>query len=249
MRAAIGLSCLSALGCAGGAPLMHPAHPMQEGEFTLGGGFSGQLAVAGASISPDEVNERILEEGAVAPGIAPWVGARLGIDGAIDGGVTYTGRSARADVRYAWDLGGEAFSLGLGLSGILPKRHGGELDDGEPSLRVGGFGGDVPVLFGLRSTADIYSFWIGARGGAELLRGEHVFEPEPLDPAAPIAESISGWHAYAGGLVGFRVGFRFVFAVIELDASMHWAGADIGETEVSVSQFALAPAGAIVFRF
>jgi hypothetical protein len=30
---------------------------------------------------------------------------------------------------------------------------------------------------------------------------------------------------------------------------MHWAGGDIGDREVSVRQFGIAPAGAIVGRF
>jgi hypothetical protein len=246
VRAVAVLIGAALVGCGGGVPLMHPAHPMEEGEFTLGGGFSGTLGVAGSVISPDANADLILEEGAVAPGIAPWVGARLGIDGSIDAGLTYTGRGARLDGRYAWDLGDEAFSVGLAISGLLPKRQ--DLADGS-SFRVGGFGGDLPILFGVRSTADIYCLWLGARAGAELLRGSHDFNPDTLADTDPGGEDISGWHAHTGGVIGFRVGFRYVFAAIELDGAMHWASADVGETSVSIRQFALSPAGALVVRF
>ncbi len=114
---------------------------------------------------------------------------------------------------------------------------------------MGGFGADVPLLFGYQSAADIYSAWIGARGGFELLTGQRDLEEDPNDPSASTAEDLSGWHVQAGGLVGVRVGFRHVFAVLELGAAMHWAEGQVGDVETDVQQFSLSPAGALVGQF
>lgn len=239
---AMGLS-LSATACGGGAPLMHPAHPLPEGDVTVGAGFSGRVAIAPSALSPEDTRDRALEEGAVAPGLAPWVGGRVGIGGDWEGGVTYTGRSARADIRHAFVFDDLALSVGLGASGLLPKR------DDDLRLRVGGFGFDVPVLFGWRSDADLYSLWIGPRGGAEYLNGQQEIGADPLEPDRFLLDDVSGWHAFAGGVLGMRIGFRYVFAVLEVDGAMHWAGGSIGDEDVSVSQFAVEPGGAIVVKF
>lgn len=234
-------SCVTA--CGGGAPLLHPAHPLPEGDVTIGAGFSAAVPVNPQSLAEGETAERAIEEGAFAEGIAPWVGGRYGLDGSWDAGLTYTGRTVRVDGRYAFDVGGPFMSLGLGASGLLPKRR----DD--LGLRVGGFGGDLPILIGIASDADIYAGWLGARAGMELLRGQREIPPDPLDPSAPIAEQVDGWHAYAGGLVGFRIGFRHVFAAMELGGAMHWAKGSVGDREVSLRQFGLSPAGALIVRF
>jgi len=238
------LACGALAGaCGGAAPLMHPAHGMAEGDVTMGAGFSGVLAVEPEPIEPGDVAARSLEEGAMSPGLAPWVGGRVGLGSALDAGLTYTGRSARLDLRRAIEFGAPAISVGIGASGLLPKRH------DELGLRVGGFGADVPVLVGYQSSADIYSAWIGARGGFELLTGQRDLEEDPNDPTAPLAEDVSGWHVQAGGLVGLRVGFRYVFAVLELAGAMHWAEGEVGDQSTAVQQFNLAPAGALVGQF
>ncbi len=239
-------------GCGGGAPLMHAAHALDAQEVTVGGGFSGTVALRSSGglaekLSPtagaDDADQN-LEQGAFAPGLAPWVSGRLGFDGDFDGGLTYTGRSIRIDGRRAFDFGDTALSLGLGVSGLLPKRH----DD--LGLRVGGFGGDIPLLFGWRSRADIYAAWVGARGGVEVLRGKRDIEPDPLGPPdQALSEDLSGWHAHAGGLFGFRVGFRYIFAVMELGMAMHWAEGDIGGRSSTIGQLSLTPSGALVGRF
>jgi hypothetical protein len=222
---------------------MHPAHPLGEGDVTMGAGFSGTLPVE-PPLTGGVVPERLWQESAFAPGLAPWVSGRLGIDGSFDAGLTYTGRAARVDARHAWVFEeSTALSLGLGGSGLLPKR------DDDLALRVGGFGFDVPLLLGYMSDADIYAVWLGARGGAEYLTGQRELLADPLDPSAPLSEKIQGWHAHAGGLVGMRVGFRYVFAVLELDAAMHWARGTIGANDVTAQMFTLAPAGALIVRF
>jgi hypothetical protein len=244
VAATIASACLAS-GCGGAAPLMHAAHTLEPGQVTVGGGFAGQLQIDGSSLETEQIRDRALEEAAVSPGLAPWVSARLGVEDQLEAGLTYTGRSARVDGRYAFTLGESgALSLGLGASGLLPKRR----DD--VGLRVGGFGGDVPVLIGWRSKADIYSLWLGARGGAELLNGQRDVPAElSPDPAAPTSEDVDGYHAQIGGLLGMRVGFRYVYAALELGAAMHWAEADIGPETLTLSSFALSPSGALIGLF
>jgi hypothetical protein len=231
-------------GCGGAAPLMHTAHALAEDDFTLGGGFSGTLPVDPPVRS--ETADQVMEGGAFAPGLAPWVGARYGLGNHFDAGLTYTGRSIRLDGRRAWHFGEDeqsAVSLGIAASGLLPKR------DDDLGFRVGGFGGDVPLLIGWRSTGDIYSVWAGPRGGIELLRGQRDLEGDPADPLSSLVEDVDGWHAQVGGLVGVRVGFRYIFAVFEVGAAMHWAQGDVGSIPVSIRQFSVAPSGALVGSF
>jgi len=213
-------------------------------EVTIGAGFSSQFRVGPAISEADPVAERVLDEAAFSPGLAPWVAARMGLDSDFEVGLTYTGRTARLDLRHAFDLGAPTLSIGLGASGLLPKRH----DD--LGFRVSGAGGDLPILLGLRSSGDVFAGWIGARGGFEILDGSHDLPSGP-DTAvlAPVTEDVKGWRTFAGGLVGLRVGFRHIFGAIELDGAMHWAKGTVGPTEVSFHQFALSPAGALIGQF
>ncbi len=238
------LATLALCGCGGGVPLMHSAHPTPEHEVTVGAGFSGTLVTSSLPVSGAQADVDELRTGALSPGIAPWVGARLGFARGFDAGLLYSGRSVRVDGRKSFELTRSlALSLGLGAAGLLPQSRRGS------DLRVGGFGGDVPLLFGWRSRADVYSAWIGARGGAELLRGVRELPSDAATPEIVVNEAVNGWHAWSGGVVGLRVGFRYVFAVLEVDAAMHWARGDIAGRPVSVSQLGVAPAGALVARF
>ena len=110
---------IGASGCAGGMPLLHPARTLAAGEVRAAGGLSGQIAVG--SIANDLRSARALAAtnadlpglpgsnpafakgalvaAAVAPGLAPFVAGRVGIGGQAEGGITYTGRAARIDLR------------------------------------------------------------------------------------------------------------------------------------------------------
>lgn len=242
----VALLGLGTTACGGAAPLMHTAHALTEDEMTVGAGFSGSINVSPPEQGPENVAEAAVEEASVSPGFAPWVGARLGLGGEYDAGLLYTARSVRADLRRSFPFGEEdslAFSVGLGASGLLPKRR----DD--LGVRVGGFGGDIPLLFGYRSDADIYSFYLGPRVGMEYLNGQLELPSDPLDPTIGGNDSIRGWHAQAGGLLGLRIGFRYVYAAFELAGDMHWSQATIGDVDASFSVFAIRPAAALLGRF
>jgi hypothetical protein len=231
-------------GCGGGAPLLHTAHAVAKDDVTFGAGFSGVTVPATVARDGRASDVELLEAAGAGPGLAPWVGGRLGLGSGFDAGLTYFGRSVRLDARRAVALSKSVdASVGLGASGLLPHRS------DALALRVGGFGADVPLLIGWRSAADVYSLWAGARGGAEWVRGHRELPPDPGAPDVLVNEPLGGWHAFAGGLVGMRVGFRHVFAVLEVDAAMHWVSADIGERRTSLTQLAVVPAAALVSRF
>lgn len=233
------------VGCGGGAPLFHSVQAVPKNTVTFGAGFSGAVLPLVSTGEGAATDRSRLEEGAVSPGLAPWVGARLGVGEGVDVGLAYTGRLARFDARRVFSPSTSIdVSMGLGASGIFPRRI------ERLGLAVGGVGGDVPLLVGWRSAGDVYSVWLGARGGAEMLRGRA--DPTTNGGTAALvatSDEVSGWHAHAGGLLGLRVGFRHLHALLEIDAAMHWAEADLGTRRVSLGVFAIAPGGALVARF
>ncbi len=128
---------LGASACGGGAALMHPAHTLSAGRVTFGAGVSNNFALgdadaaiqsarvaAGADtvVLPDEEEAYLrgtIADTLLAPGLAPWVGARAGVGYDSDAGVTYTGRAVRVDARHSFQDERVALSIGGGLSGKL----------------------------------------------------------------------------------------------------------------------------------
>lgn len=238
------------LACGGGAPLLHPAHVLPPGSVTVGAGMSGQLALKPlpAETSQQQYAEP-LQNLAVSPGVAPWIAARMGIDGDNEGGLTWSGRTIRLDGRHAFQLANKtALSLGLGASAVVARRPG----DQDASSVYGG-GGDLPILFGYRSTGDVLSLWIGPRAGFELFSGQYQLGATGFYTA-------QGRHFYATLVAGLRVGFRHVHVAVELDGGYHAAtgtfkattaaGTPTGVvTSTNVQQITLVPSGALEVTF
>jgi hypothetical protein len=244
-------------GCGGGAPLLHPAHVLPPGELMVGAGVSGQLALARPPVEKlpaDQQNQGTLQNLSVSPGVAPWAAGRVGIIGSNEAGLTYTGRSIRIDARHAFSLGKASLSIGLGASGLLPQQPSGGNAHG-----VWGGGADLPILIGIRSSSDIFSFWFGPRGGFEILTGQ--VQLSDFAGNTPLFD-VDGKHFYAGLVAGIRVGFRHVHVAVELDGAYHAANGSFRPTTMpgvgatpapssssSVQQLALTPAGALEVTF
>src|SRR5690348_2139515 len=134
---------LSLVGCGGGGPLLHPARTLPTGDVRVAGGVSANVATGslgndlklardiaardpqapGAPGTNPEYAKGALVAAAVAPGLAPFVGARVGVGNNFEGGLAYTGRGIRVDMRRGFDDGNVTYSVGLGLSAALLGRQ------------------------------------------------------------------------------------------------------------------------------
>jgi hypothetical protein len=262
------LALLSVAGCGGGLPLLHPAQTLGAGEVRAMGGLSSNVAVGGLSAatrnavneaagnpnapSPGDVTyaEGALVAAAIAPGLAPIVGARVGLGEEAEGGLAYTGRSVRIDVRRAFELSPTlAISVGVGGSAAL---YGSEATGSLPNVDVNhlhGWGADVPVLFGYRSDGDLYMLWVGVRGGWEHDNIDDLSSEPGTAPLGTPPISLSATRFWGGALAGAAVGFRHVHIAMELDASYSNVTGVYNQTHATVVGVSLAPAAALWWKF
>lgn len=233
--------------CGGGAPLLHPAQVLPKGHVSVGAGLSGHpvlRALPSTAQTTDGVTaaryEKLVQDELVAPAVAPWVGARIGLTGADEAGITFTGRSLRLDGRHAFTLS-KTVALSLGLGGeLLGLRRVGA--DGVPqTFSNGGF--DVPLLLGWMSTGGLYAVWIGPRAGVTWINTDRQ-----LDTAKPPAPYLAR-DLRLGAVAGLRLGFRHVHVALEIAGDWHDVTATLGDYAVSFGQISLTPAGALLFSF
>jgi hypothetical protein len=236
------------MGCAGGAPLFYPAHPLAPGEVRFGAGTSStflageperaidrasSVNLPGSSAGPND--HEVVARGAAAaalmpPGLAPWLGARAGIAPQAEAGIAYTGRATRVDARYVPLLEKRtALSVGLGMNGIFPNPGSHPPGTEQPveasgqipglsTRRLTGWGAESPLIGGWRSSGDFLAIWGGPRVGYERVLGE--VDVELLGgPAQEAPFEAQRW--YAGAVIGLAVGVRPVWALLELDGAYH----------------------------
>jgi hypothetical protein len=261
------LASLALAGCGGGIPLLHPARTLKQGDVRVAGGFSGQIAVGSlanamrdaesdpnagttAAQSDPVYAKGALVAASIAPGLAPLVGARVGIGWESEGGVAYTGRALRLDLRRSFDLSTH-WSISIGAAGsaaLYGHQEGSALPDVALN-QLHGWGADVPLLVGYESDGGLYMLWLGARGGGEHIDISDVTsEPKSVVLGSqPI--SLSATRYWGGGLLGFAVGFRHVHVAFELDASYATVTGDYGGTHATVEGVTLAPSTALWWRF
>jgi hypothetical protein len=271
----------SVAACGGGAALLHPAHVLGEGRVSAGAGASGQFVFGrGASAidqgrtatnaSTKDNAERAFVEGvvsqtALAPGLAPWVGARAGLGGSNEGGLTYTGRAVRVDARHAFGNDTVAVSIGVGASAVLmhppsvnelqtpPVPTAGRFAISTYNLSATGWGLDVPVLVGWRSSASIVEAWAGVRGGVERVTGSlETVEPGDTKGFA----SVAVLRGYGGGLAGAAIGFAPFSVALEIDVAYQAVSATAtfpsgtpSQRETSLNGLTIAPSGALIGKF
>jgi hypothetical protein len=247
---------------------LHPARTLGQGELRAAAGFSanidtGSLADAiqgarnhasshgGAAGPPDETYARgAMALASLGPGLAPFAGARVGIGGQAEGGLTYTGRAVRADVRRSFDWARHwSLSLGVGGTAVLYGRSSG---DTLPNVDLGqlhGWGADVPVLIGYASDGDLYRVWLGGRAGWEHVDvGQVRTIPNPPTLGAP-PPSLSATRFWGGGLVGLAVGFRHVHVAMEIDVGYANVAGNYAGTHTELAGLTLTPASSIWWAF
>jgi hypothetical protein len=255
-RVSVVALALIASACGGGSPLLHGAHALDPGTTAGGVGFSGTFVTGATQTTsaptepglPPAQNGAVLNDGALeaamAPSVAPWVAARMGIAGNNEAGLAFTGRALRVDARHAFESGHLAFSLGAGGNVVW---RGSDPNPSDPLSLRSGYGFDIPALVGWQSDAGVLSLWGGARGGMEALVTEIYVEPGPAMTTAPA--NLPLLHSYAGGVAGLAMGLRHVHVAFELDVFYHWVSGDLDGTAVKVKGLTLAPAGALIFTF
>ncbi len=268
LRVASLLYAASIVGCGGGAPLMHPARTLPRGDVRIAAGMSAN--VAAGSLGDDLRNARdiaakdpsapgppganaayakgALVSAAIAPGLAPFVGARVGVGNKFEGGLAYTGRAARVDMRRSFDSGSVSYSVGLGLTATLYGREqGGELPNVNlTALR--GYGGDLPLLVGWESAGGIYKLWGGVRGGFERYIIETLTsEPRPTVSGAPLHLDANRY--WSGAVIGLATGLGHVHVGLELSAAYQVVHGSYNDNKVTVRGVTLAPASALWWTF
>lgn len=258
-------------GCAGGSPLLHPAHVLEQRQVRFAAGVAANIVQGGAADAittargvagtapadkpPASYATGALAVAAMSPGVSPFVAARAGLGYSTEAGLGYTGRALRLDGRYAVQGGSMSLSIGAGGSALLAHRAG----ETSPELvglqldGLSGWGVDVPVLFGWRSAADAVWWWAGARGGYENLRGSIGYvspSPSPGVQTNSVVETdVSGNRFYVSALTGLAFGFRHVHAAVEIQGGYQEADATLWGAAVRVRGLALTPAAAVLGSF
>lgn len=267
-------------GCGGGTALMHPAHTLPASDTTMAAGVQGNFVLGDASDriasaraayatgnAIDDLEGQAYAEGAIAnvlmaPGISPFVGARVGIGYDTEAGLTYSGRAARVDARHSFESGSVAASAGLGLSAVLSRR-GDSTDDpvardsavpGIDTSGLSGWSADVPVIVGWRSDAELIQVWGGVRGGYERIVGDVRLRVQADATEDEITE-LDARRYWLGGLVGFMVAIEPLWVGVELGAAYTFGEGSL-ERETSANTYdadfgglALSPAAALGARF
>jgi hypothetical protein len=168
----------------------------------------------------------------------------------LEGGLAYTGRAVRADVRRSFDLSRHwSLSLGAGGTAALSGRQAGETLPNVDLGQLHGWGADVPLLVGYTSDGDLYHLWLGGRGGWEHVDISQVRSVPNAPPLGAPPVSLSATRFWGGGLLGLAVGFRHVHVAMEIDISYMSIGGDYAGTQAHVTGVALAPASSLWWDF
>ena len=281
-----GALALLAEACGGATPLLHPAHTLAPGKVSFGAGASGTFLAGDAGSSLDEAtavtssggpttdaDRKKVVEGTItsvlaAPGVAPWIGGRVGVAERTEAGVAYTGRWARLDARHAFEDRKLALSIGVAALALLahpssdPDEPGGTTAyvAGVDASGANGFGFQVPVLVGYRSDAEVVQAWGGIVGTFEQAFGTVVLSnatsapPDPTDPDGGANEFELDAHRFSGAAVlGLAVGIQPIWVAVELTGryfSLEGSLRDAGLSARSeLTGLSLEPAGALLGRF
>lgn len=257
-------------GCGGGLPLLHPARTLPQGAVRASAGFSGNIAVGGLSgalqnaandaatqqtasgpSAPDATFAKgALVAASVGPGLAPYAAARVGVGAQSEGGLSYTGRGVRVDLRHSFDLSRTwALSVGAGGSAILYGQQQGSSLPGVDLGALHGYGADVPFLVGYQSDGDLYMVWAGARAGWEHVDISNLTSVPNGVALGPAPLSLSATRFWGGGVLGLAVGFRHVHVAMELDASYATIDGQFGSARTTVAGVTIAPATALWWDF
>jgi hypothetical protein len=256
---------LLSMHCGGGLPVLHPARTLPVGALRAGAGFAGNAATGGLSdalggargeaaahpnvpgAGVDETFARgALVAASIAPGLSPVVAARAGVGSQSEGGIAYTGRMVRIDMRRSFDLTSHwALSVGAGGSAAL---HGHQDGGALPNIDLAalhGWAADLPLLIGYQSDGDLYMLWVGARAGYEHVEVSDV----SMQPSSGPPNTLTATRFWSGGLLGAAVGFRHIHVAMELDVSYASIEGAFDQMHAHVDGMTLTPSTALWWTF
>jgi hypothetical protein len=175
-----------------------------------------------------------------------------------EAGLAYTGRGVRLDGRHAFEWPSLALSIGAAANGALA--HPGDEPRTPPGTGAGlrtmsltslsGYGLELPVLFGYRSSADVVKLWAGLRAGFER---DHFNASLVEAPDALVGAKGDATRYWGGGLAGFSIGLSPIEVRVEVDAAYESAHGTLvtsgGDLTGDVAGWSLTPAMAISAKF
>ena len=210
-------------GCGGGLPLLHPAQTLPVGDVRAAAGSAGTSPSAtwrrGAQRRPARRQRRRpptrarthFAKGALVPprsarASRPSAARASGSGWQFEGGLVYTGRALRVDVRRRSTC--PTTGRCPWVSGDRRRCTGTRRDGARPNVSLGqlhGWGADVPLLVGYESPGGLYLLWAGARGGWEHIDiSDLTSEPKAVTFGSPPIGA-SATRLWAGGLLGLAV--------------------------------------------
>lgn len=265
---------LLAMGCGGGSPLLHPARTLPTGEIRATGGVFANIVPgalgddlraakdiasrdpAGTS-SPGTPGQNptyakgALVAAAIGPGLAPFVSARVGVGNRFEGGLAYTGRGVRVDLRRSFESGRHwAFSLGAaGTAALYGRQQGTELRNVDLG-KLRGYGFDIPLLAGWDSDNGLYRLWFGPRGGYERVIVDGLSsEPSTSPLAGDDVLRLTANRFFGGAVLGIATGFNHVHVALEASLAYQVVNGTYNANEVTVKGLTLMPATALWWTF
>lgn len=256
------LVALTLPACASINPILAPARVLGPGRVAVDLGSAYNAPVAESTLrEAREADERIsrgvgsaqdrdalvrgaLLYGAAPPGVGTYVSARAGFGNGFEGQLALAGRVGRVGVRRVFWTD-EVWALSLGVQGRFafvaaalegPLRG---LSVSESRL----FGGDASMVIG-RTSSDLYDLWLGVRAGFTYGNGTMALAQTGTSFDA------EGARFDLSGVLGIRVGFGRIAALMELETTFVYAWAS-SSTGVSASGTALVlvPAASLAYAF
>jgi len=206
--------------------------PRQRFDLTLGG--ASRIVLGDLSSYEDDQNALSYAE---SGGVSPLLMTRFAVDDNADLGIRLSGSAALIEGRVGFQLD-EEFRI---IGGLAPFLGWLPILDSTSDRKGQGFryGVGTPWVLAF-SAGGIYEAWAGVCMSVEGVSGS-LDEDED-------ESKFSGFGLRPGALIGFAVGFRHLYALLELTVSHEWWRLDQNGTQSELSGFSFTPAFALRLR-
>lgn len=206
--------------------------PKQRVDLTLGG----TTRIVLGDLNSDEDDPGALNY-AETGGVSPLLITRVAIDDEVDLGLRLFGSAAQLEGRVGFPLSARLKIVGsvAPYFGLLPLRDS-TTDEKGMGFR---YGVDTPWVLAF-SAGGIYEAWTGLCFSVDGASGS-------LDRNGD-EKKFSGFGLRPGALVGFAVGFRHLYTLVELTVNHEWWRFNQNDSQSEFSGFSFTPAFALRLR-